>query len=290
MMIRLLLILSYIFICVGLRVSPRKYFQLNAPFFNEALGMFSKLDMDARIPEQWRLAQCIDGDDVYPDSYPVFVKPEWGQNSHGIERADTISALEAIRARRQPSPMKYLLQSAAPGQREFELFMIPGHTPTGAAVLSITETLNSSGERYPINGIYNQATTYRDLTCTLSSDDKQRVVSQLRAMGNYRIARYGVRADSLSALVEGRFHVIEINLFLPMPLVLLAENIRVSRKIGFALQCMWQLAKITKTIPADQPHKAVFFRKLKIARSLKSDTKTRKYNDHIQKVDLSMDQ
>ena len=46
MLIRLSLIFSYIFYCIRLGVAPWRYFQLNAPYFNEQRNLFSKLDMD----------------------------------------------------------------------------------------------------------------------------------------------------------------------------------------------------------------------------------------------------
>jgi len=277
-MIRILLVLSYIANCIKLRVAPWKYFQLNSPYFNEQRDIFSKLEMDLRIPEQWRLHQFLDIGDEQPCCYPVFVKPEWGQNSHGIQRADSEKSLLNIRKSRVSSRINsrintginYLIQEAAPGRREFEIFAIPTSENSNLpGFFSITETENNSEDAYPINGIYNRATTYRDITDQFTEDQLIQLWQLMKQMGHYRIARYGARANSIADLLIGKFHIIEINLFLPMPLVLLSTNRRPVEKITLCLKAMKLLARATQTLPKDQPHKPVFFKKLRQSKSLK---------------------
>lgn len=280
-MIRLLLIMSYIVSCVRLGVAPWKYFQLNSPFFNEQRDIFSKLDMDQRIPDKWRLHQFLDVAGTRPPQYPVFVKPEWGQNSSGITRADNIQDLKKIRLNRESTKLNYLIQEAAPGKREFEIFIIPSSNPnTVPAVMSITETVNNSADDYPINGIYNQDTSYNDISNELSHEQMLRLWEQLKQMGAFRISRYGIRAHSLDALLAGEFHIIEINLFLPMPLTLLCDNKTLKTKVQLCIRYMWHLAKITKSIPFNQPHKPVFFKKMKHSKSMKLINNMRSNNEH----------
>lgn len=275
MIIRLLLIVSYIFYCLKLQVRPQKYFQLNAFYFNEQRNIFSKLDIDQLIPERWRLKQYIDVGNLAPEHYPVFVKPEWGQNSYGISRADNPEELASIRVNRGDIRVNYLIQEAASGSREFEIFIIPSKETTDEtnserpAILSITETVNSSDELFPINGIYNDTTSYQDLTDQLDTTQTIMLWQHLKQIGEFRISRFGLRADSIEALVNGDFQVIEVNLFLPMPLVLLSEGLSRKEKFRFVLNSMQQLAKVTKTIPTTQVDKPVFFKKLKLSRTLK---------------------
>lgn len=282
MIIRLLLIFSYILSCIRLRVAPYKYFQLNSDYFNEQRDIFSKLDMDRLIPDRWRLMQFMDIGDQYPVKYPVFVKPEWGQNSRGVQRADNRQALEHIRANRTEDHMNYLIQQAAPGKREFEVFIIPSSNPTQLpAILSVTETVNRSGEQYPINGIYNKSTHYLSISNQLNTEQMSALWAHLKQIGPFRISRFGLRADSVDALLKGEFHIVEINLYLPMPLALLADNLSKTEKYRLCLRCMWQLANITKTLPANHPHKPVFFKNLRLSRSLKLSNKIGSYNEHI---------
>ncbi|GAA3918788.1 hypothetical protein [Litoribacillus peritrichatus] len=270
MMIRLLLIVSYILSCLRLRVGPWRYFQLNASYFNENKGIYSKLDIDNLIPEQWRLQQWVDGHGQEPTSYPVFVKPEWGQNSKGIQRADNAEALNLIRSERKPSQVQHLVQEAATGKIEFEIFAVPSENNIEHyQVLSITKVLNDGDAEFPINGIYNKHTHYQDITDQFSDEDLDRLWAHLKQIGQFRISRFGVRADSIKALLDGRFKVIEINLFLPMPLVLLTKNTSVSSKFSFVFQCMWLLAKVTKTIPVEQNKRPIFFQKLNFIRRVK---------------------
>lgn len=275
MIIRLLLIVSYIVYCLKLRVLPQRYFQLNSFYFNEQRNIFSKLDIDQLIPEHWRLKQSIDVGNLVPERYPVFIKPEWGQNSHGISRADNAEQLALIRANRADLKVNYLLQEAASGSREFEVFIIPragtsDHAnPEHPAILSVTETLNSNDERFPINGIYNKTTSYCDLTGQFDAAQTALLWQHLKQIGQFRIARFGLRTDSIDALLNGDFQIIEINLFLPMPLVLLCPELSRKEKFRFVLTSMQQLARVTKTIPASQVDKPVFFKKLKLSRTLK---------------------
>ena len=79
MHITILMVLTYIACCVRIGTAPWKYFQLNARHFSGERGIFSKMAIDDLIPERWRLSQTIDADSVVPDSFPVFLKPEWGR-------------------------------------------------------------------------------------------------------------------------------------------------------------------------------------------------------------------
>ena len=80
MFINVVMITTYIVDCFAIGTGPWKFFQLNAPHFNSAKGIFSKIDLDEMFPEEWRLSQRYDADDYLPEEYPVFLKPEWGQN------------------------------------------------------------------------------------------------------------------------------------------------------------------------------------------------------------------
>lgn len=275
MLIRLSLIFSYIFYCIRFGIAPWRYFQLNAPYFNEQRNLFSKLDMDKRIPKQWLLEQFLDLGMCDPSHYPVFIKPEWGQNSQGVMRVDNLLQLNALRQQRTERHPFYLIQQAAPEKREFELFMIPDeHDLQRCAILSVTETCNRSTERLPVNGIYNKDSYYQNCASSLTKEQLKLIWGHLKQMGNYRLARYGVRADSLEDLIAGKFHVIEINLYVPMPLLLLVKDYKLIKKLQFINSAMKQLVLVTKTIPGTQLSKAVFFKKLRFANRLKSIKKT----------------
>ena len=227
--------------------------------------------MDTRIPKQWRLEQFLDLGNTDPDTYPVFVKPEWGQNSQGISRADNLHSLQLIRQKRAANTSSFLIQQVAHEKREFEIFVIPQADDLQEyAILSVTETCNKSDDIHPINGIYNESTYYKSCSSLLSIEQQQNIWGHLKQIGEFRIARYGVRANSIEDLIVGKFHIIEINLFVPMPLTLLVSEFSFLDKIKFILHSMNKLVKITKTIPATQTVKPIFFRKLKYAQRLKS--------------------
>lgn len=268
MIIRIVLVISYIASCIRLRAKPWRYFQLNADYFNKKKGLYSKQDINDLIPEQWQLPQWIDSPDVTPDSYPVFIKPEWGQNSKGILRADNAAELNGIRAKRDDAThVQHLIQEAATGKIEFEIFAIPcDRSADRYAMLSVTQVVNHGQDDYPINGIYNKQTEYVDITPQLNKDNLDQLWGYLKAVGRFRISRFGVRADSVEKLLQGDFKIIEINLFLPMPLVLLTSNTGTRDRFKAALNCTWLLAKITKTIPNIEKEPVIFFKKLAFIR------------------------
>lgn len=254
MHITIIMVVTYILCCIRIATAPWRYWQLNAHYFSTEHGVFSKLSIDKLIPERWRLAQNIDSEALNPASFPVFLKPEWGQNAHGIHRADNEQQLELLRARLSTKPQRYLLQEAAPGAREFELFSIDADRDDARHdVFTVTEAVNQS-EQYPINSKYNRSTRYVDITEHFCEEQKSRLSEYLSQIGKFGISRMSVRANTLEELVAGEFHVIEINLFLPMPINLLDESLSWSDKWKFILPSMMSLAQATKLIkPVDKP-------------------------------------
>lgn len=279
MHITILMVLTYIACCVRIATAPWKYFQLNARYFSTEQGIFSKIAIDRLIPARWRLYQDYDVDGLVPDRFPVFLKPEWGQNAHGIHRADNPTELNRLRTRLHAEPQRYILQEAAPGQREFEVFSIDaygaqrpaaaGEQLLAADVVTVTEAVNGC-ESYPINSKYNRDTHYTDITHNFSREELGRLAACLRRIGRFGIARMSARADSREALLAGEFHIIEINLFLPMPINLLDADYSWRRKWRFIRHAMMSLALATRAItPMDRPP-AVFTRMMLYGRRRQS--------------------
>lgn len=261
---------TYILNCIRIRTKPCKYFQLNSPYFNAKEGIFSKKEMDLLIPEKWRLPhkhlqpkhlqpEHSHEDDTYnPEHYPVFVKPEWGQNASGVFRADDAESLAEIRQNTRHARTRYFIQPQAPGKREFEIFSILHHADKNHyAELTITETVNSN-QANPINSIYNPHTTFREITEQFSQSQKQVLWQLLGQIKRFNIARVSVRADSIEQLLAGKFHIIEINLFAPMPINLLDPKYSNSELWQFIRRYMLALAKITKYRDQSLTEKPVF--------------------------------
>ncbi|MEM6986924.1 MAG: hypothetical protein AAF499_10320 [Pseudomonadota bacterium] len=267
MIYRILLVLSYIAYCVRVWTNPSRYFQLNAAHFNPHKGYFSKLDIDQLIPTQWRLRQCLDNGVSTDFAYPVFVKPEWGQNAHGVQRADDAIALQSLRRYAIDRKMPHIIQEAAHESREFEIFwVLSAQDESRPAVFGVTEAINPCAERFPINSIKHPNTEYHDITDTLSADQLEALWQHLRSFGRLVIARAGVRADSIEQLVAGDFHVIEVNLFVPMPLQVLDPNKTWRQRVRDILQTTRALALMTRKIPHNHVSRSIFFRKWRLAR------------------------
>lgn len=264
-MTRILLVAWYILYCLRYRAAPWRYFQLNAPWYDEQRGLFSKLDMDRAIPEKWRLRQVPLENGTLPRSWPVFLKPEWGQNGRGIHVAADADSFRQLRAKLLKARVPYLVQEAAGGPREFEVFYIrDAFEPHRAAVLSVSETSNDNGEQWPVHSILNDRTRYTDITAEFTTAQLQAVWRMMDRLGGFRIARIGLKSDSPAELLAGRFRILEINLFVPMPLILLDPRKSLGEKHRFIRTSMRALAQATRALPAEQERKAIFWPMLRL--------------------------
>ena len=255
-----LIIATYILCCLRLRARPWNYFQINSRHFCRQRGIFSKIALDQMIPTKWRLHQQRLDDEYMPASFPVFLKPEWGQNSVGIERADNEHQFHVLSRRVKSGPVQYLVQQAAPESREFEIFTTFTHERSKHPdYLTVTETVNGT-HKYPINGINNNDTKYRDITDALTPSDLSKISSYVREIGHFGQSRLSVRADSIEQLIDGDFHVIEINLFTPMPIHLMDEKPSVLSKLRSVLTISGSLARVTQAMGRIPDAPAVFIR------------------------------
>jgi hypothetical protein len=253
-----LMVPNYMLDCVLIGTKPCKYFQLNSEVFNGDKGIFSKIEIDLLIPEKWRLAQYYDDGIKMPRSYPVFVKPEWGENADGIFRADDEASLRQIQQEIESSRIPYIVQEAAPGKMEIEIFSILHHQDKNrSAVLTITQAINDS-EDYPVNGVYNANTYYREITESLSASQLEAIWALLGEIGRFNISRVGLRTDSVDEMLAGKFHVIEINLYLPMPINMLDSAYGFSDVWRMSRSYMMSLARITKARNKELEEKPVF--------------------------------
>jgi hypothetical protein len=252
------MVATYMLDCVLIGTKPCKYFQLNSATFNADSGIFSKLEIDQLIPEKWRLQQRPLNDAAAPGSFPVFVKPEWGQNSNGIIRVDDQQTLDELRQRLSTSPIQYLVQQASPEKQEFEIFSMLHHQDKQRfAEFTITRVENTT-EAYPVNGIYNADTSYREITDQFSPDEKQRLWQMMGEIGRFGISRVGLRADSTEDLLAGKFHVIEVNLFVPMPINMLDPRYGFFTLWRLVRRYMMSLARLTKARDKTLKEKPVF--------------------------------
>ena len=250
--------------CIRYRAIPWNYFQLNSMFFNKKKGIFSKLDIDALIPARWRLGQSYYDSDKPPESYPVFIKPEWGQNSNGIIRVNNKKEYRVFQGVAETSDMPFIVQEAAPWKKEFEIYYLrSADNSDNYAFLSITEVTNTCTKSYPINSIHNRCTGYADITQTFSEKESQTIWFFIRKIGGFRMARVGLKANDIKDILMGKFHIVEINLFLPMPLVLLAQNVDPCEKREIIKTTMSLAAKLVKGVPKNETGERIFFQKMK---------------------------
>ncbi|KAA0444663.1 MAG: hypothetical protein FXV80_03725, partial [Candidatus Thioglobus sp.] len=237
------------------------YFQINAEWYNQKKGFYSKIDMDARIPEKWRLRQEYFDKNQLPEDFPVFLKPEWGQNSNGIVKINNLQEFADFEQKNQK--IAYILQYAAHEKNEYEVFYIRDFADARRlSVLKIAQSINLSDERYPVNGIYNKDTVHRDITQDFSAKELDILQQHLQELPSFRIARVGLMADSKKDLIAGNLHIIEINLFAPFPIHLLDKSATQKSKYKFIKDSMIKLVKVSNTTPKKYFNRFVFVKKI----------------------------
>jgi hypothetical protein len=254
------LIFYYIYWSARLNIKPWRYFQINAEWYNPQKHLYSKIDIDAFILPKWRLNQVYFDTKQPPKTFPVFIKPEWGQNSNGIVKINNLTEFLAFKTNNK---VNYIVQAAALEQQEYEIFYIrDALNNKKLAVLSITQSLNTSNERFPINGIFNKDMCYQDLTSDFSTSELAKIHAHLGQLPNFRIARVGLKSNSKADLLNGKFHIIEINLFAPFPINLLDNKTTKKSKMAFIKNSMYHLACVSDTVPKQHFHTWVFLRKI----------------------------
>ncbi len=258
MKITILMVVTYILWCIRIGTKPCKFFQLNALYFDRQEGIYSKIAIDNRIPEKWRLEQFYDDGVREPRQYPAFLKPEWGQNAKGIIKVNDVRELHTARKELSQQGIRYLVQEGTTKCHEFEIFTIRHHKePQSFSVFTITEAVNSH-ESSPINSIYNGNTRYVEITDQLSEPDKHRLWQYVSEIGSFNISRMSAKSNSISELLDGKFDIIEINLFLPMPINMLDQKYSWTDLWGMIRYYMLCLARITWARDKTRETKPVF--------------------------------
>ncbi len=217
--------------------------------------------MDVHIPLKWRLRQYYLDKHNPPEVFPVFLKPEWGQNSNGVARVDSQADFLAFDSTANKIP--YIVQYAAPGLQEYEIFYIrDANNQQELIELTITQSINRSDERYPINSVNNFDVAYHTITQNFTKTELVKIKTHLQNLPSFRIARIGIRADSKANLVSGIFHIVEVNLFAPFPINLLDKNISKQAKHRFIKDNMRHLVNVSDTTPKKHFNRFVFFKKI----------------------------
>ncbi len=236
--------------CLKIGAKPWRFSQVNAAIYDEKRHIFSKLDIEKKIPKKWRPKTFLLDKSCHKSwekqieemfMFPVFLKPEWGQNSQGIFRADNIKSLRTYLAVIKKKKTPYFVQEAIPGL-EIDIYFLNDQ------LLSITQMHDFNGEEFPINGIYNQ-TQNMDISHDFSPLECQKIQKNLKTIVPTKLARFGCKADSYADLIAGKFKIIEINLFLPFPLNLLDKNVSWIKRYRFMKSFAHTLAVVVKSLP-----------------------------------------
>ncbi len=269
-LVRLSMISRYIWKCLLKGTNPWKYFQLNAEYFNEEKGIFSKIEIDQHIPEKWSLKLWELPKDHSPSqwktelteqfSYPFFLKPEWGQNSHGIFKINDETSLDKALEKISSSPIPYFSQEAATHPKEIDIFFIrSSEDQSQVSLLSVTESSHAHGEKLPILSVLND-TQYQDLTPLLSNEQQQQLSKICTSIGKFNMGRIGAKCESLEELCKGNFKIVEINIYLPLPISLCDPHMSDEDQEFFLDTFTDELASAASKLPKKK-HKNIFWNK-----------------------------
>ncbi len=239
------LIFYYIYWSLYCRVLPWRYFQINAKHFNAVKGIYSKIDIDKLIPKKWLLAQHYATKDKLPYQFPIFVKPEWGQNANGVIKINTKQEFLSLVNKKTKIPL--IMQQIATAKNEYEIFYIKNIINKNYAIFTITQVFNTSNDNNPINSINNNYTTYKDISNDFSLTELQQLKSYMQQLKTINFARVYLKTNSKNALLKGIFHIIEINLFAPLPINLLDKSF--TNKNKFIKKTMHDLVLLSKQTP-----------------------------------------
>lgn len=270
--LRIKIVLYYIFNCFRLKVLPWNYFQINWWFFNEKKWIFSKIEIEKDIPKKWKLKSLNINFPINDKKisqlenelwFPLFLKPEWWQNSFWIiavkNKKELIKNLNKI----SKSKISYIAQQAANYSKEFELFFIKDPDDFNKTkLISWVESKNKSGIKQYINWV-DLNTTYHNILWKLKKSEISKINKNINKLQNFKLWRIWLKADSINDLIEGNFEIFEINIFIPFPLHLLDKNISNLDKNKFIIDFTYSLAKLTKNINFTWIKKNIFFPKIK---------------------------
>lgn len=258
-MIRIKIVLYFIYYSLLQGINPWRFFQINSDYFNEKKWIFSKYEIEKNIPKKWKLNDYIlNMNDSKTDwennitlnfSFPLFLKPEWGQNSHWIYRVDEKKYLKEVLKNIKKSNTTYICQELANHNKEYEVLYVKSKTNSNFSIFSITETINTTWEKYAIQWIHNNS-KYKDITNKFTENEITIISNNIKTIWNFNLARVGIKANNIDWLIKWKFKVFEINIFLPFSLNLLDETISKKNKNKFIKKFVKELSYATKKISA----------------------------------------
>lgn len=243
---------------------------MNAEYFNRQKGIFSKYEIESHIPDKWRLksiaitqtSHIAQAKDISQELwFPLFLKPEWWQNSHGISLVENLSDLEEKLQDISRHDIAYTAQKASKYIKEFEILYTRNPVkPHEIIIQSIVQSKNDSCIENCVNGIHG-TTTYHDISSQFTDKDIKILVWFIEEIGSFNIGRIGLKSWSIEEILQWKFEIFEINIFIPFPLHLLDDNIDQKDKNKFIKNFTTTLVKITGNIPKKY-NKSIFFRKM----------------------------
>jgi len=245
MILQLKIILYFIYYSLKKWVNPYMFFQNHVDQFNWKKWIFSKYEIEKKIPKKWKLRS-----EYYSQQYevnirdnynfPFFLKPEWGQNSKWIYAIQNVWDFQNFSQKILKWNVNYIVQEWVIW-KEFEISFTRNNQDI--TIWSLVESVNTQWELIHCKNCY---TEYIERIYELSQTDIESLKSMVQEIEPYSFARIWLKAESLRHIIDWKLKIFEINIFVPLPLFLLAENIRKPEKNVFLKRYLQELVCITK--------------------------------------------
>ena len=262
---RLQIALYFTYFCLKKRANPWLFFQIHSKYFDKENGIFSKYNIEQQIPKKWRLksirllSKYTKKDILQELDFPIFWKPEWWQNAHWISYINSKKTLEEFLVKSRNSDISYLVQQGSSYKNEYEICFYKNFQGDGDIIINSFSQSHNMGN-IMVSSIHNE-TRYEELLHELTIKQIEKLSHYISQMWDFYVGRVWLKGDSIKDIVNGKFDVFEINIFLPMPLKLLAYNVDKSQKAVFLCKWAETLAYLTKHQPK-KPYTEVFLRKI----------------------------
>ena len=266
-MLRFKIILYFIYFCFLNWVWPWRFSQLNKKYFNTKRSIFSKYEIEKNIPNKWKLNSIfLNSKDSLEEqkntilsnfSFPIFLKPEWWQNSHWIFLVKKEYQIEEFLKKIRESSINYLIQQWSLLNNEYEIL----YTKNNDEIFlhSITESLNNNS-KLCISWIHNN-TKYKDLINKFNLKEKNIIKKFIYKVWDFNVGRIWIKANNVEDIIKWKFKIFEINIFLPMMLSILDNNTDKNKKTKNLKKYIKSLIFILKNLPIKWD-KSIFFRQM----------------------------
>lgn len=262
---RIKIILYLIYYSLRQGVNPYLFFQIHTRYFNLEKWYFSKYEIEKDIPNKWKLESIYiekktTKEEILKNfNFPLFWKPEWWQNSHGITYIKDSTDLITFIQKTKDKKIQYLVQKSSIYLNEYEICF--SKDPDNISEVIIHSIVQSVNVPWTFISWIHAKTQYIEVMVNYSQEEINQLKTYILEVGDFTLWRIGLKANSCEEMIDWKFQIFEINIFIPLPLKLLANNISIEEKEDFLRYWTLTLSQLTK-IRKKTPYIEIFLRQI----------------------------